>query len=53
VRTLGDFRLGANAGLPPALVLGYGQLSPTAIERGVALLAAAARDSFPSATDTG
>ena len=53
LRTLGDFRLGANAGLPPALVLGYGQLSPTTIERGVALLAAAARDSFPRATVAG
>ena len=43
VRTLGEFRTGDRTDLPPALVLGYGPLEPAAIERGVRLLATAAR----------
>jgi GntR family transcriptional regulator/MocR family aminotransferase len=45
VRALSEFRVGQRTELPPALVLGYGQLEPAAIERGVRLLAAAARTS--------
>jgi GntR family transcriptional regulator/MocR family aminotransferase len=43
VRTLGEFRMGTPADLPAALVLGYGPLEPATIERGVRLLATAAR----------
>jgi GntR family transcriptional regulator/MocR family aminotransferase len=45
VRVVGisDFRVGASTRLPPALVLGYGRLQPSEIERGVQLLAAASR----------
>lgn len=40
---LSRFRVGSLTPLPPALVLGYGQLQPAEIDRGVAVLAAAAR----------
>ncbi|HEX5944712.1 MAG TPA: PLP-dependent aminotransferase family protein [Acidimicrobiales bacterium] len=43
LRTLSEFRMGNRTDLPPALVLGYGQLAPAEIERGVRLLATAAR----------
>jgi GntR family transcriptional regulator/MocR family aminotransferase len=43
VRTLDELCLGTRTDLPPALVLGYGQLEPATIERGVRLLTAAAR----------
>ena len=43
LRTLNEFRMGDRTDLPPALVLGYGQVEPAEIERGVRLLAAAAR----------
>lgn len=43
LRTLGEFRMGSGSDLPAALVLGYGQLEPATIERGIRLLAGAAR----------
>lgn len=45
LRTLSEFRMGSPTDLPPALVLGYGPLEPATIERGVRLLATAARTS--------
>jgi GntR family transcriptional regulator/MocR family aminotransferase len=50
LHALGEFRLGANRTLPPALVLGYGHLATEPIEKGVQLLAEAARDCFGSQT---
>ena len=39
IYTLGGYRVGRTADTPPAILLGYGNLSPPAIEEGVRILA--------------